>query len=205
MSRTSILSGIPNVKKNPLNYVFEDLKFRQESSTLWLEFGVYSGGTINYLSQFTDEKVYGFDSFEGLPEDWRKRHPKGEFDRDGKLPDVFANVELIKGWFDRTLPEFLAQHPDKKVSFVHIDCDLYSSTKCVFDLLKDRFADSVVVVFDELVNFAEFDGDGSELRALHEFLQENPTFALEWIGMNGEPFGMQGKEYQSAAAYFKRV
>ena len=68
----SIIQNIPNVNTYPLTYVFEHMKLKHKPNTLWLEFGVASGRTINYISTFTNDTVYGFDSFEGLPEKWRK-------------------------------------------------------------------------------------------------------------------------------------
>ena len=47
-------------------------KFSIPRDGYWFEFGVHSGSTINTLSSFC-EKIYGFDSFEGLPEDWTAR------------------------------------------------------------------------------------------------------------------------------------
>mgnify|MGYP000400761291 CR=1 FL=1 len=128
----SIIKNIPNVETYPLTYVFEHMKLQHKPNTLWLEFGVASGNTINYISKFTNDKVYGFDSFEGLPEKWRDSFDKGAFNRNGDLPKVNSNVELIKGWFDETLPNFIKNH-NKKVSFIHMDADLYSSTKCILN------------------------------------------------------------------------
>jgi hypothetical protein len=73
---------------------------------LFIEFGVYSGKTINFISSKIDNTIYGFDSFEGLPEDWRDGYEKGHFKME-KLPEVRENVKLIKGWFDETLPQFI--------------------------------------------------------------------------------------------------
>jgi len=129
----SIIQNIPNIKTYPLKYVFENIKLRHKPNTLWLEFGVASGKTINYISKFTNDKVYGFDSFEGLPEKWRNGYDKRAFNRNGNLPRVNNNVELIKGWFNETLVNFIQTH-NKKVSFIHMDADLYSSTiyiKCI--------------------------------------------------------------------------
>jgi hypothetical protein len=92
-----IIEDIPNINIYPLTYVFENIKLQHKPNTLWLEFGVASGNTINYISKFTDEKVYGFDSFEGLPEKWRDGFNKGSFNMNGKPPKVNDNVELIKG------------------------------------------------------------------------------------------------------------
>jgi len=147
----NIIQNIPNVNTYPLTYVFKHMKLQHKPNTLWLEFGVFSGNTINYISKFTNDKVYGFDSFEGLPEKWRDGFDKGAFTRDGNLPQVNRNVELIKGVFNETLLNFIDKH-NKKVSFIHMDADLYSSTKYVLDVLKDYIDTDCIIVFDELVN-----------------------------------------------------
>ena len=186
---------VPDLGKDPLKFVLEDLDFKHDG--IWLEFGVFSGSTINYISKFTDNVVYGFDSFRGLPEDWRQNHLKGEFDMGGTLPIVNNNVVLIEGLFQDTLEKFLKK-TDKKISFVHIDCDLYSSTKYVLDTISKYMADECIIVFDEIFNFNEYDGAASELRALQEFILENEV-KTEWIGMNGVPYGMHGRPHQNAA------
>jgi hypothetical protein len=192
----SILQNIPNIHKSPLAYVFEDMKLQHKPDTLWMEFGVYSGNTINFISGFTDDKVYGFDSFEGLPEKWRDGFNQGCFNRGGSLPTVNSNVVLIKGWFDETFKPFLEEQ-NKKVSFMHIDCDLYSSTKYVFDAVKDYLDKECVIVFDELVNYPGYDGDTGELKAFYEFITEN-DISYEWIGMNGQ-LGDSGEQQEKAA------
>jgi hypothetical protein len=193
-----IIENIPNVGTWPLTHVFERMGLKQKPDTLWLEFGVASGNTINYISRFTEGTVYGFDSFEGLPEKWRDGFEKGAFNRDGFFPEVSANVSLIKGWFNESLPGFLTAHEGKKVSFIHIDCDLYSSTKYILDALKDRMDTDCVIVFDELVNYPGFDGDTGELKAFYEFINENKV-DYEWIGMDGVPTGMLGYSHENVA------
>ena len=193
----SIIQNIPNVDTYPLKYVFEKLKLQHKPNTLWLEFGVASGKTINYISKFTNDKVYGFDSFEGLPEKWRDGFGKGRFSRNGNFPKVNSNVELIKGWFHETLPNFIKNH-NKKVSFIHMDADLYSSTKCIFNNLKDYIDKDCIIIFDELVNYPGFDGDKGELKAFYEFITENKV-DYEWIGMNGTPTGMRGYHHENVA------
>ena len=117
----------------------------------------------------------------------------------GNLPKVRENVELIKGWFSDTLPEFI-ESKKQKVSFIHMDADLYSSTKTVLNILKPHLDSPCVIVFDELVNYAGFDGDTGELKALYEFINENKdSLEMEWVGMNGTPIGMRGYEHQNVA------
>jgi hypothetical protein len=117
---------------------------------LFVEFGVASGRTISHMASLTPSTLYGFDSFEGLPEAWRSGFGKGAFA--GNLPPVPKNVELIKGWFDKTLPDFLAEHPEP-IALLHVDCDLYSSTRIIFDLLGSRLKRGSVIVFDEYWNY----------------------------------------------------
>lgn len=199
----SIIQNIPDIQMYPLTYVFEKIKLQHIPGTLWLEFGVASGRTINYISKFTSDIVYGFDSFEGLPEKWRDGFDKGAFNRNGDLPVVNSNVTLIKGWFNNTLPDFIKTQ-NKKISFIHIDCDLYSSTKFILNTLKEYISPECVIVFDELVNYPGFDGDTGELKAFYEFINEN-NVKYEWIGMNGKPMGMSGYYHENVALKIKSI
>ena len=199
----TFVKDIPNINTYPLTYVFEStqgLQLKQKPDTLWLEFGVASGRTINYISKFLndDEKIFGFDSFLGLPEKWRDGFGQGMFTLNGDLPLVNKNVELIKGWFNETLEEFLLSK-NKKISFVHIDCDLYSSTKYVLSTMENYLDDDCIFVFDELVNYPGYDGDNGELRAFYEFISENENeLSYEWIGMDGT-IGMFGYYHENVA------
>lgn len=196
MDYKKILANIPNVNKYVLEYIFEDIKLKHKKNTLWLEFGVFTGKSINYISSFTNNTVYGFDSFHGLPEDWRDGYSKGMFDMEGNLPKVNNNVQLITGWFDNTLNSFMKKN-NKKISFIHIDCDLYSSTKYVLSNLKEYIDKNCIILFDELVNYPDYDGENGELRALYEFIDENDV-KYEWVGMNGS-IGMNGPLNQQVA------
>jgi hypothetical protein len=121
-----------------------------------LEFGVYQGGTINFMAEkFHSQTLYGFDSFQGLPEDWNishkekyNKHKKGYFAVDN-LPEVKFNVTLIKGFFDTSLPNWLRENPIKQIKLLHVDCDLYNSTKTVFDNLNDFIVIGSIIIFDE--------------------------------------------------------
>jgi hypothetical protein len=134
---------------------------------LFLEFGVASGRTISHIAKSRSGPVYGFDSFEGLPEDWRSGFAKGAFA--GHLPPVPNNARLIKGWFNETLPAFLAANAGD-VALLHVDCDLYSSTKCIFDLLAGRLKSGAVIVFDEFWNYPGW--QRHEIKAFDEFKAE---------------------------------
>lgn len=146
---------------------------------LALEFGVFSGRSINRIAQGRSGPVYGFDSFEGLPEEWRDGYDKGKFARQD-LPQVESNVELVVGWFDRTLPQFLDAHPGP-VSIVHIDCDLYSSTQTVLTQLRDRFVPGTIILFDEYFNYPGW--EMHEFKAFKEFV-DSTGLQYEYIGLH---------------------
>ena len=192
------LKNIPNIEKNPLDYIFEREKVKLDNNSLLLEFGVYNGHTINYISKKTNLTVYGFDSFEGLPESWDRKDMtfiKGAFSTNGQLPKVNNNVTLIKGWFNETLQKFIDKN-NKPIKFIHIDCDIYSSTKTIFDTLLYKIGNDCIIVFDELVNYEGFDRDG-ELRAFYEFIKEN-KIKYRYIGMNGR-IGDRGHMHEKVA------
>lgn len=140
-----------------------------EASTegLVLEFGVASGATINYLActhALRERRIYGFNSFCGLPEPWAD-YPIGHFACEP--PAVAPNVELVVGLFSETIPPFLATHPGS-AALIHIDCDLYASTKLVLGLLSDRIVTGTVIVLDEYFIVTDH-----EQRAFNEWLAEN--------------------------------
>ena len=148
-----------------------------------LEFGVFKGHTINIISKFCN-KVYGFDSFEGLPKDWNGVCKKEHF-KINELPKVDKNTILIKGWFNETLDIFLTNNPDIIIDLIHIDCDLYVSTKVVFDILikHNKLKKDLIIVFDELINYNKF--YEGEIKALYDINQNN-NINFEWLYTHGD-------------------
>jgi len=132
---------------------------------LYLEFGVYKGGTIRFIADTvgTSQTVHGFDSFTGLEEDWSG--DPSRFDAGGRLPKVPSNVVLHKGLFADTLPGWLEKNPGP-AAFLHIDSDLYRPAKTVLDLLQDRIVPGTVIVFDEYFNYPNW--QEHEYRAFRE-------------------------------------
>jgi hypothetical protein len=185
MRRPEEMEKIPDIYYKALNYVFENELV--QTNGMWLEFGVYSGGSINRIARYNHGDVYGFDSFEGLPEAWIGRveswggtYGKGTFSLGGSLPSVSNNVKLFKGWFKDSLPKFLADHPGP-IAFIHVDSDIYSSARDIFALLKDRICDGCIIVFDELIGYSCF--EEHEWKAWWEFVEDN-NISFEWIGGN---------------------
>ncbi len=157
---------------------------------LLVEAGVYKADSINTfakaLKSNNDERlIFGFDSFEGLSEDWNGHSvTKGFFDLQGVLPTVEDNVVLIKGWIDETLPKWLSQ-TEGEISFLHIDTDTYSPCKIILESCKSRLRKGCVVLFDELLCYPGW--KFGELKALLEVFEENEydwrAFAGHWACM----------------------
>ncbi len=135
-----------------------------------LEFGVAGGNTIRLIAASTPRMVCGFDSFEGLPAAWSGHvEDRGAFSQRGALPKVPSNVRLYKGWFDQTIPLWLNENPEP-VGFVHMDCDLYVSTRAVLWGLRQRFQTGTLIKFDEYFNYPNW--QAHEFRAWQEFVAE---------------------------------
>lgn len=137
-----------------------------------LEFGVYNGNSINYLSErLKNWQFFGFDSFEGLAEDWVGWHfPRGHFDMDGTLPHVNSNVELVRGWFEDTLPNFIGSAAVENIRFIHIDCDTYNSSKYVLRELVQNLNSGTLILFDEFHGFPNW--MNHEYKAFVEVMSE---------------------------------
>jgi len=162
-----------------------------------LEFGVFNGVTISCLATARPElEFHGFDSFEGLPEDWdmgQKNVSAKAFDREGQLPEVPENVTLWKGWFNNTITEWKRSvseegylKPTLPISFLHVDCDIYSSTVTIFEELNDSIVPGTIIRFDELscwrYVFGEASPSGSANRVMYTTWKDHEWKALnEWL------------------------
>jgi O-methyltransferase len=119
----------------------------------FLEFGVYKGHSISFWSQISRDphsRFIGFDSFEGLPENWTKKVPKGAFYAGGAVPQVDdERVSFVKGWFQTTLPGFVNGFTPRSRLVVHNDSDLYSSTLFTLVSLNTLLVPRAVVILDD--------------------------------------------------------
>ncbi len=129
----------------------------------YLEFGVYRGASLRWWCGHvacSEARFYGFDCFEGLPEDWGVARA-GTFDVGGKIPAIDdPRLEFVVGLFQDTLRPFLAGHRLERRKVIHMDADLYTSTLYVLSQLAPWIRPGDVIVFDEL---------GSLRMAEHEF------------------------------------
>lgn len=155
-----------NLPIDVLNYSLEQITV----DGLIIEAGVYYGMSLKVIAKhFKHKKVYGFDSFSGLPESW-KSESAGSYSTHGELPNVAKNVKLKKGWFKDSIPKFISKH-DEPIGFLHIDCDLYSSTFDVLMALKDNFVKGTIVLFNDFYGFKDY--KQHEWKALKDFLKQS--------------------------------
>jgi len=133
----------------------------------YLEFGVWKGTTIKLFSKYVD-KIYGFDSFQGLNEDWvgHKIAANDKFKlEENKIPSFPRNVVIVKGIIQNTLEDFLKKN-NPKINFIHIDTDTYETCKFILNKTKPYLVNNAVILFDELYNFPGW--DVGEYKALKE-------------------------------------
>lgn len=147
-----------------------------DSHSSMLEFGVYAGYTISIARQYFSGDLYGFDSFEGLPEKWRDGYDKGHFQTE-KIPSI-EGVEIVVGYFQDTLEKFL-KNLNKKIKIIHFDADLYSSTIYCLDLITNHLSDECIFIFDEYQNYPGC--VEHEEKAFLEWLEKNKNFRSERI------------------------
>lgn len=151
---------------------------------LMLEFGVWRGDSMRefvQLNRAPGSLFYGFDSFEGLPEDWRGM-PAERFDVEGTIPTLADDrVRFVKGWFQQSLPPMMERLREESITrsvIVHFDADLFSSTLFLLftlGVLLKRYH----FIFDEF--------SGHETRALFNYIQAsgakaNFLYRLDWKG-----------------------
>ena len=131
------------------------------------EFGVWRGESFKYLIN-TFKKGYGFDTFEGLPEDWHQEK-KGSYSAAGIIPHIDGGT-FIAGKFEETLPIFHAK-PRPMASLINFDADLYSSTLCALNYSKSVIDKDTILIFDEFIINKTWEQD--EYKALNEFCSNN--------------------------------
>jgi hypothetical protein len=167
--KTSVLfSNIETIRK----YAIEKSLINDESQNyLYLEFGVHKGTSANFFSNYI-KKLYAFDSFEGLREDWKGNvsYSKGHFNLNKEIPKLKSNIEPIVGWVQDTVRDFLKKK-NKKINFINMDLDTYESSKYVLEEVKPYLAKNCIIIFDELYNYIGW--EEGEFKALKEVFNDD--------------------------------
>jgi hypothetical protein len=165
---------------------------REDSDELLLDLGVWAGWSTRLTSDASGRQVYGFDTFEGLVEDWqmddqrliksgsfslsdpwaqRSMRETGVSMHDGLPSALGRKVQFIRGSTYETLSPFLADRPDAPIALFHMDLDTYESCLHALETCKDRFVEGSILVFDEYLV------TNAEMLAFFEFQSK---YQLEW-------------------------
>ena len=107
-------------------------------------------------------------------------------------------MTLHKGWFSDTLPGFAEEHGEP-VRLLNIDCDIYSSTRTIFDNLGRFIQPGSILIFDEYGFYPGW--EEHEHKAFLEFLQEHnwgsellayscsvAKRSFDYLSLRGRPF-----------------
>lgn len=121
-----------------------------------LEFGVASGNSLRYFAkanQHPDSRFVGFDSFEGLPADWRSGWGKirqGSYSNKGIPPRIDDHrVSFVIGLYQDTLSDYFRNFSHDNQLVIHIDCDLYSSALYIFTKLDEFRSSGPFIIMDD--------------------------------------------------------
>lgn len=185
------LEDLDDLKTDYLLYewtVNKQLDKKLLDTGLVLEFGTATGRTLNQFAHWLPNKtIYGFDGWQGLPEKFNDL-PAGHFAQ--KLPDVLPNCQLVQGWFgarpiqdESSIPELTAQtfanEHKEPIALLHLDADLYSSTKTVLDVFASQIVPGTVILFNEYWNHATW--KKHEFKAWQEHVAKH-NVKYEYIG-----------------------
>ncbi len=147
-------------------YVFDTQQL--DDAINYLEFGVANGESFKlWLQQnkHPESRFYGFDTFDGLPEDWGV-YKKGYFSTNFRVPEINdQRGKFFTGLFQQTFSTFLKDYNPAKRNVVMLDADLYSSTLFVLTSLAPYLKKGDIVFFDEFVVPTH------EFKAYTDFLQ----------------------------------
>ncbi|XVJ67498.1 MAG: hypothetical protein HEQ40_15495 [Lacibacter sp.] len=148
----------------------------------YFEFGVDDGQSFQWWVEHLihpQSRFFGFDSFEGLPEDWGHLK-KGTFNRSGQLPEMNnERVAFVKGFFADTVPDFTVSFQLRNKKILFLDADLYSSTVTVLHAFAPLLRKGDLLLFDE------FFAAQHEFKAFVEFLEQYPDIKVKPVGAFG--------------------
>lgn len=150
-----------------------------------IECGTWRGGMIAGFATVLgdDREYYLFDSFEGLPDvtekdgdlalqyqietkqnpdyGWDNCRAEIAFAQQAMKKSGVHKYELIKGWFEDSLPKF---DKSKKIALLHLDGDWYESIYLCLEQLYDSVVPGGMIIIDDYTNW-----EGCT-KAVHDFL-----------------------------------
>lgn len=164
---------VSDAKRRLLKHACETLG---NEPVTYLEFGVREGVSMRFVASNQtrpDSTFHGFDTFEGLPEDWvpawggraiGNASKKGEMH--AAMPEMTdKRIHLFKGLIQSTLPTWLREHKIPGRLFVNIDTDLYTAALFILTTLHPYLKNGDLLYFDE------FHDDLNEFAAFNDYVR----------------------------------
>jgi len=157
------------------------LEFFNQTSSLRgeiVELGIFKGNSLFRWIKFRDllentfsRKIIAFDIFSDFPEtdfeeDKIQRKKFIEETEGGvgisfeelnhilKTQQLNHNLDIVKGNILKTLPEYLRNNPQLKISLLHIDVDLYEATNLAIELLFSHVVNGGIIILDDYGSFS---------------------------------------------------
>lgn len=166
-----------------------------------VELGVWKGGMSAAIAELmgADREYFLLDGFEGMPPakeidgkkalDWQSNKSSPDYLDNCKADISFARQamkmsaapkhEIIKGWFNETVPAFI---PPGKIAILRLDCDWYDSMMICFDYLYKHVAPGGLIILDDYLVY-----EGCS-RAVHDFLSRNNSSLMIRQHPSGVPY-----------------
>ena len=167
---------------------YELYKMARELPGAIVECGVLKGCSLVRFASFRElfgnsfaKKIVGFDTFGAFPQadfeadkKMRQRHAEicGESISKEQLLKVLEykgldkNVELIEGDIAETLPQYLSDHYELKISLLNLDVDIYEPSKVALECLYPRLLKGGILILDD---YGVFPG---ETKAVDDYFQD---------------------------------
>lgn len=199
------LNPMPEPRSGPanINILLELMDKTENVPGDIAECGVFRGATLVAMALYVRQRgngkhLVGFDSFAGFDDSIKIDINLGGADTDeyrkvGGFSDTspelvlakarrlhLANVELAPGFFSQTLPS----HSHREFSFVHLDCDMYSSYKECLEFFYPRVTSGGIILFDEY-NDPPWPGCN---KAVDEFVRDKPEKPVRIVADNYEKY-----------------
>jgi hypothetical protein len=170
-----LLSTVDSIRSFAIKKSLENSN-NENQDELFLEFGVHRGKSTNFFANHlkeNDKKIYGFDSFQGQPNDWPGYIRLKGYQKLNKknMDKLNSNIEIIDGLVEDTLETFLLNNERKKILFAHMDLDYYPSTLFVLKKIKPYLSNNAIILFHALHNYSGW--KNGVIKAINETFSKN--------------------------------
>ena len=152
-----------------------------------IEVGCFEGGSTKLICEAKGENsLFVFDTFEGLPEVNEIDKSKKKFECNFKKGQYCSDYEDVKSYLKEYKNVFIKKGifpkegfklvENKKFIFVHLDVDLYKSTKDCLKFLYPRMEKGGVLISHDYST-----AKGVKI-AFEEFFKDKPEVVIELVG-----------------------